>query len=136
MVSKNVYNIMALGTISMSLICMAVSYGTLHEIAYNARLVAAPLFPIVIDGTMALAMFTRIYFRKIGKQSNIPVMIMAYFTVTSIILNAIGAQSIIEAYIYTAAPIGVLACTEITAAILEKAPTKKPIKRNASKKVV
>lgn len=115
---------MSVTTIVMAVISMGVSYGTLHEVAINARLVAAPLFPIMIDGTMAMAMFARIYFRKIGKKTLVPVMIMAYFTVTSIILNAIGAQSIVEAYIYTAAPIGVLTCTEIMGAILEKAPAR------------
>lgn len=110
------------GTILMAIISCAVSYGTLHELAVTHRIVTAFLFPIMIDGTMALAMFIRVYFAKIGKISKSPAMILAFFTLTSIILNAIGAKELIEWYIYAIAPIAVFACTELCAIIVETSP--------------
>jgi hypothetical protein len=108
------------GTILMTFICMAVSYGAMHEVAMMHRIAVAELFPIVIDGTMALSMFIRVYFSKIGKDTKTPVLIMAFFTATSIIVNAVAAQDALEVYIYSIAPIGVFACTELCSMIIEK----------------
>jgi len=110
------------GTILMAIISCAVSYGTLYDLAIHHRIVVAFLFPIMIDGTIALSMFIRVYFSKIGKQTWLPAMILAFFTVTSITLNAIGARNLTEQYIYAIAPIAVFACTELCALIVEKQP--------------
>jgi hypothetical protein len=50
---------------------------------------------------------------------------MAFFTVTSIIVNAVAARDALEVYIYSIAPIGVFACTELSAMIIEKPKSKK-----------
>jgi len=110
------------GTIAMATIACAVSYGTLYELAVEHRIVVAFLFPIVVDGTMALSMFIRVYFSKIGKPSIIPAMILGFFTITSIVLNTLGAQDLTESYIYAIAPVSVFACTELCALIVEKQP--------------
>lgn len=118
------------GTILMTFICMAVSYGAMLEVAMMHRIAVAELFPLVVDGTMALSMFIRVYFSKIGKDTRAPLLIMAFFTVTSIIVNAVAARDILEVYIYSIAPIGVFACTELSAMIIEKKPVeKKPRKK-------
>lgn len=118
------------GTILMTFICMAVSYGAMLEVAMMHRIAVAELFPLVVDGTMALSMFIRVYFSKIGKDTKAPLLIMAFFTVTSIIVNAVAARDILEVYIYSIAPIGVFACTELSAMIIEKKPVeKKPRKK-------
>jgi hypothetical protein len=79
---------------------------------------------------MALSMFIRVYFSKIGKDTKAPLLIMAFFTATSIIVNAVAARDALEVYIYAIAPIGVFACTELSAMIIEKKPVeKKPIKK-------
>jgi len=119
------------GTILMATIACAVSYGTLYDLAVKHRIVVAFLFPIVVDGTMALSMFIRVYFSKIGKPSIIPAMILGFFTITSIALNTLGALNPIEAYIYAIAPISVFACTELCALIVEKSPT--PAKKRVSR---
>lgn len=116
------------GTMIMTAICMAVSYGSMLEVAMMHRIAVAELFPLVVDGTMALSMFIRVYFSKIGKPTKMPVLIMAFFTATSIIVNAVAAQDILEVYIYAIAPIGVFACTELSAMVVEKQPTERKSK--------
>lgn len=119
------------GTIFMSFICMAVSYGAMYEVAVMHRIAVAELFPLVVDGTMCLAMFIRVYFSKIGKPTQAPLLIMAFFTVTSIFVNAVAARDALEMFIYSIAPIGVLACTELSAMIIEKQPVVRR-RRNAT----
>ena len=121
------------GTIIMSFICMAVSYGAMYEVAMMHRIAVAELFPLVVDGTMALSMFIRVYFSKIGKETKMPVLIMAFFTATSIIINAVAARDALEVYIYSIAPIGVFACTELSAMIIEKRPVEK---RKVTRKII
>jgi hypothetical protein len=121
------------GSAIMSLICMYVSYGTLHDLALNCRLTGAILFPVTIDGTMAISMYVKVYFSKIGNDNIWPTVIMWFFVVNSIILNAIGATNLEEMYVYAMPAIGVLSCTELTSRIIEKLPVKKPVTR---KKVV
>ena len=113
------------GTILMSFVCMAVSYGAMYEVAMMHRIAVAELFPLTVDGTMCLAMFIRVYFSKIGKDTKAPLLIMAFFTATSIIVNAVAARDILEVYIFSIAPIGVFACTELSAMIIEKKPVEK-----------
>ena len=117
-----------LGTIFMSFICMIVSYGTMLEVAMMHRMAVAELFPLTVDGTMCLAMFIRVYFSKIGKDVRAPLLIMAFFTATSIFVNAVAARDALEMFIYSIAPIGVFSCTELSAMIIEK----KPIKKNSN----
>lgn len=114
-----------LGTIFMSFICMIVSYGTMLEVAMMHRMAVAELFPLTVDGTMCLAMFIRVYFSKIGKDVRAPLLIMAFFTATSIFVNAVAARDALEMFIYSIAPIGVFSCTELSAMIIEKKPIKK-----------
>ena len=109
----------------MSFICMIVSYGTMLEVAMMHRMAVAELFPLTVDGTMCLAMFIRVYFSKIGKDVRAPLLIMAFFTATSIFVNAVAARDALEMFIYSIAPIGVFSCTELSAMIIEKKPTKK-----------
>lgn len=113
----------------MSLICMAVSYGAMLEVALMHRIAVAELFPIVVDGTMALSMFIRVYFSKIGKETKAPMLIMGFFTLTSIVVNAVAAKDVLEVYIYSIAPIGVFACTELSAMIIEKKPVDKKTRK-------
>jgi hypothetical protein len=120
-----------IGTITMSFICMAVSYGAMYEVAMMHRIAVAELFPLVVDGTMCLSMFIRVYFSKIGKPTQAPLLIMGFFTLTSIIVNAVAARDALEMYIYSIAPIGVFACTELSAMIIEKQPVVRR-KRNAT----
>lgn len=118
------------GTIIMSFVCMAVSYGAMYNVAMMHQIAVAELFPLTVDGTMALAMFIRVYFSKIGKDTKAPLLIMSFFTLTSIFVNAVAARDILEVYIYSIAPIGVFACTELSAMIIEKKPVeKKPRKK-------
>lgn len=118
------------GTIIMSFVCMAVSYGAMYHVAMMHSIAVAELFPLTVDGTMALAMFIRVYFSKIGKDTKAPLLIMAFFTATSIIVNAVAARDALEVYIYSIAPIGVFACTELSSMIIEKKPVeKKPRKK-------
>ena len=79
---------------------------------------------------MALGMFIRVYFSKIGKKTDKPLLITGFFTGSSIIVNACAATSLLEIYLFSLAPIGVFAATELTAMILEKTkvPRKKPTK--------
>ena len=114
-----------LGTIFMSFICMIVSYGAMLEVAMMHRMAVAELFPLTVDGTMCLAMFIRVYFSKIGKDVRAPLLIMGFFTLTSIFVNAVAARDALEVYIYSIAPIGVFACTELSAMIIEKKPIEK-----------
>ena len=109
----------------MSFVCMAVSYGAMYNVAMMHQIAVAELFPLTVDGTMALAMFIRVYFSKIGKDTKAPLLIMAFFTATSIIVNAVAARDALEVYIYSIAPIGVFACTELSAMIIEKKPIEK-----------
>ncbi len=117
------------GTIIMSFVCMAVSYGAMLEVAMMHRIAVAELFPLVVDGTMALSMFIRVYFSKIGKDTKAPLLIMAFFTATSIFVNAVAARDALEVYIYSIAPIGVFACTELSSMIIEKKPIEKKPRR-------
>ncbi len=119
---KTEFKLAISGTILMATIACAVSYGTLYDLAIQHRIVVAFLFPIMIDGTMALSMFIRVYFAKIGKLTIMPAMILGFFTFTSIVLNALGARNPVEMYIYAIAPIAVFACTELCALIVEKQP--------------
>lgn len=116
------------GTIIMSFVCMAVSYGAMYNVAMMHQIAVAELFPLTVDGTMALAMFIRVYFSKIGKDTKAPLLIMAFFTATSIIVNAVAARDALEVYIYSIAPIGVFACTELSSMIIEKKPVEKKSK--------
>ena len=113
------------GTVIMSFVCMAVSYGAMYHVAMMHSIAVAELFPLTVDGTMALSMFIRVYFSKIGKDTKAPLLIMAFFTATSIIVNAVAARDALEVYIYSIAPIGVFACTELSAMIIEKKPIEK-----------
>lgn len=113
----------------MSFVCMAVSYGAMLEVAMMHRIAVAELFPLVVDGTMALSMFIRVYFSKIGKDTKAPLLIMAFFTATSIFVNAVAARDALEVYIYSIAPIGVFACTELSSMIIEKKPIEKKPRR-------
>lgn len=116
------------GTVIMSFVCMAVSYGAMYHVAMMHSIAVAELFPLTVDGTMALSMFIRVYFSKIGKDTKAPLLIMAFFTATSIIVNAVAARDALEVYIYSIAPIGVFACTELSAMIIEKKPVEKKSK--------
>lgn len=116
------------GTVIMSFVCMAVSYGAMYHVAMMHSIAVAELFPLTVDGTMALSMFIRVYFSKIGKDTKAPLLIMAFFTATSIIVNAVAARDALEVYIYSIAPIGVFACTELSAMIIEKKPIEKKSK--------
>ena len=116
------------GTIIMSFVCMAVSYGAMYNVAMMHQIAVAELFPLTVDGTMALAMFIRVYFSKIGKDTKAPLLIMAFFTATSIFVNAVAARDALEVYIYSIAPIGVFACTELSSMIIEKKPVEKKSK--------
>ena len=113
------------GTVIMSFVCMAVSYGAMYHVAMMHSIAVAELFPLTVDGTMALSMFIRVYFSKIGKDTKAPLLIMAFFMATSIIVNAVAARDALEVYIYSIAPIGVFACTELSAMIIEKKPVEK-----------
>ena len=130
------FKLALLGTIFMSFICMIVSYGAMLEVAMMHRVAVAELFPICVDGTMCLAMFIRVYFSKIGKDVKAPLLIMGFFTLTSIFVNAVAARSALEMFIYSIAPIGVFSCTELCAMIIEKKPvekrkvTRKPVKKD------
>jgi len=117
-----------LGTIFMSFICMIVSYGAMFEVAMMHRIAVAELFPLTVDGTMCLAMFIRVYFSKIGKDVRAPLLIMGFFTLTSIFVNAVAARDALEMFIYSIAPIGVFSCTELSAMIIEKKPIEKKSK--------
>jgi len=119
------YKLALSGTVLMTLICMAVSYGTMYEVAMMHQIPAAELFPIAIDGSMALAMFVRVYFSKIGKPSRETLLIMGFFTLTSILVNAVAAQNALEIYLFSIAPIGVFSSTELSALIIEKQPVEK-----------
>lgn len=124
------FKLALIGTMIMSVICMAVSYDAMKAVAVMHNVVNTDLFPITIDGTMCLAMFIRVYFSKIGKETWAPLLIMAFFTATSVIVNAVAAKDILEVYIFSIAPIGVFACTELSAMIIEK----KPVERRTSRK--
>lgn len=104
---------------------MAVSYGAMYEVAMTHRILVAELYPLVVDGTMALSMFIRVYFSKIGKDTKAPLLIMGFFTLTSIFVNAVAARDALEVFLYSIAPIGVFACTELSAMIIEKKPVEK-----------
>ena len=107
---------------------MIVSYGAMLEVAMMHRMAVAELFPLTVDGTMCLAMFIRVYFSKIGKDVRAPLLIMAFFTATSIFVNAVAARDALEMFIYSIAPIGVFSCTELSAMIIEKKPIEKKSK--------
>lgn len=117
------------GTVIMSFVCMAVSYGAMYHVAMMHSIAVAELFPLTVDGTMALSMFIRVYFSKIGKDTKAPLLIMAFFTATSIFVNAVAARDALEVYIYSIAPIGVFACTELSSMIIEKKPIEKKPRR-------
>ena len=123
------FKLALVGTVIMSFVCMAVSYGAMYHVAMMHSIAVAELFPLTVDGTMVLSMFIRVYFSKIGKDTKAPLLIMAFFTATSIIVNAVAARDALEVYIYSIAPIGVFACTELSAMIIEK----KPVERKTRK---
>lgn len=124
-IMKLEFKMALLGTIFMSFICMIVSYGAMLEVAMMHRMAVAELFPLTVDGTMCLAMFIRVYFSKIGKDVRAPLLIMGFFTLTSIFVNAVAARDALEMFIYSIAPIGVFSCTELSAMIIEKKPIEK-----------
>lgn len=121
---KLAFKLALTGTIIMTFVCMAVSYGTMYEVAMMHHIPVAELFPIAIDGSMALGMFVRVYFSKIGKSTKESLLIMGFFTLTSIIVNAVAATNALEVYLFAIAPIGVFCSTELSSMIVEKAPTK------------
>ena len=129
-IMKLEFKLALLGTIFMTFICMIVSYGAMLEVAMMHRMAVAELFPLTVDGTMCLAMFIRVYFSKIGKDVRAPLLIMGFFTLTSIFVNAVAARDALEMFIYSIAPIGVFSCTELSAMIIEKKPIEmKPTKK-------